>query len=154
MTRHYAHQRTDGAPMSQDSVQVTRLGFLGVRIADPARFMAAVSLYRDTLGLIPFRFEPGRLAWFRLGDGTELHVYGPEDRDHVAFGVRPCVGLVVDDVDATRREMENCGIEFLWETQRDGDRAWAHHRGPDGAVYELIGPSTPSQGMSASRHPW
>ena len=49
---------------------VRRLGFLGVRVGDPARFAATVSL--------------------------------------------------------------------LWETQRDGAIAWAHVRGPDGAVYELI----------------
>lgn len=78
------------------------LGFLGVRVEEPDRYAATVALYRDVLGLVPFREEPDRLAWFRLDDGTELHVYGPADTDHVAFGDRPCVGLVVDDVDATR----------------------------------------------------
>lgn len=119
------------------------LGFLGVRVDDLARFDATVAVYRDVLALTPFRHEPGRLAWFRLGDGTELHVYGPGDTDHVAFGDRPCVGLVVDDVDATRALMESAGVEFLWDTQRDRHRAWAHYRGPDGAVYELIGPAAP-----------
>ena len=119
---------------------VRGLGFLGVRVADLERFEATVALYRDVLGLGTFREEPGRLAWFRLGDGTELHVYGPDDTDHVEFGERPCVGLVVDDVDATRAAMEAAGVVFLWETQREGGRAWAHYRGPDGAVYELIGP--------------
>lgn len=117
------------------------LGFLGVRLEEPGLFDATVAMYRDTLGLAPFREEPGRLVWFRLGDGTELHVYGPSDTDHTAFGNRPCVGLVVDDVDATRARMEATGVEFLWETQRDAARAWAHYRGPDGAVYELIGPA-------------
>jgi catechol 2,3-dioxygenase-like lactoylglutathione lyase family enzyme len=122
-------------------IVVRGLGFLGVRIEEPDRFDATVALYRDTLGLAPFREEPGRLAWFRLGDGTELHVYGPADTDHTAFGDRPCVGLVVDDVDVTRARMEASGVEFLWDTQRDDTRAWAHYRGPDGAVYELIGPA-------------
>jgi hypothetical protein len=125
--------------MSKDVVR--GLGFLGVRVEEPDRYDATVALYRETLGLVPFREEPGRLAWFRLGDGTELHVYGPGDTDHAAFGDRPCVGLVVDDVDATRARMEEAGVEFLWETQRDDARAWAHYRGPDGAVYELIGPA-------------
>ncbi|MDV3223479.1 methyltransferase domain-containing protein [Intrasporangium sp.] len=122
------------------------LGFLGVRIEDAGRFEAAVSLYRDTLGLTLIREEPGRLAWFRLGDGTEVHVYGPEDTDHVVFDDRPCVGLVVDDVDATRLRMESAGIEFLWETQRESGRAWAHYRGSDGVVYELIGPDRVGRG--------
>ncbi len=51
----------------------------------------------------------------------------------------PCVGFLVDDADAMRASLEAAGIEFLWETQRDGAIAWAHFRGPDGAVYELIG---------------
>ena len=120
---------------------VRGVGFLGVRVADHDQFEASVSLYRDTLGLAPFREEPGRLAWFRLGDGTELHVYGPADTDHEVFGDRPCVGLRVDDVDTARARMEAAGVEFLWETQRDEERAWAHYRGPDGTVYELIGPA-------------
>lgn len=124
--------------MSDDVVH--GLGFLGVRIDDPAQFAATVSLYRDTLGLAPFRDEPNHLAWFRLGDGTELHLYGPEDADHTAFDKRPCVGLSVDDVDGVRSRMEASGIVFLGETQGDADRAWAHYRGPDGTVYELIGP--------------
>ncbi|MFK5647848.1 VOC family protein [Ornithinimicrobium sp. LYQ121] len=74
------------------------------------------------------------------GATHELHLYGPEDTDHTVFGSRPCVGFLVDDVDATRRRMEALGILFLSETQRDVDREWAHYRGPDGTVYELIGP--------------
>ena len=46
--------------------------------------------------------------------------------------------LVVDDTDAMRERLEAAGTAFLWETQRDGAIAWAHFRGPDGAVYELI----------------
>ena len=115
------------------------LGFLGVRVEDPERFRATVALHRDTLGLEVLREEPDRLVWFRLGDGTELHVYGPQDTDHTAFGDRPCVGLVVDDVEGTRCRMEAEGVEFLWDTQRDAERVWAHYRGPDGTVYELIG---------------
>jgi catechol 2,3-dioxygenase-like lactoylglutathione lyase family enzyme len=119
-------------------VTVKRLGFLGVRVADPGAFAATVSLYRDVLELPVIAEEPDRLAWFRLDDGTQLHVYGPLDEDHVAFGASPCVGFVVDDTDATRRRLEAAGLAFLWETQRDGAIAWAHFRGPDGAVYELI----------------
>jgi hypothetical protein len=126
--------------VGQSGPRVRRLGFLGVRVADRAQFEATVAVYRDLLGLVPFRNVRGRLAWFRLADGTEVHVYGPADKDHVAFGDRPCVGLVVDDVDSTRARLEAAGIEFLWETQRGGGAAWAHYRGPDGGLYELVGP--------------
>jgi len=122
-------------------MSVKRLGFLGVRVADPDRFAATVALYRDLLALPLIAEEPDRLVWFRLDDGTQLHVYGPLDNDHVAFGESPCVGFVVDDTDAMRARLETAGIAFLWETQRDGAIAWAHFRGPDGAVYELLGES-------------
>lgn len=117
---------------------VRRLGFLGVRVADPDRFAATVSLYRDALELPVIAEIPDRYTWFRLDDGTQLHVYGPLDEDHEAFGESPCVGFVVDDTEAMRQRLEAVGIAFLWETQRDGAIAWAHFRGPDGAVYELI----------------
>ena len=119
-------------------MSVGRLGFLGIRVADPDRFAATVTLYRDLLELPVIAEEPDRLAWFRLDDGTQVHVYGPLDEDHLAFGESTCVGFVVDDTDAMRARLEAAGIEFLWETQRDGAIAWAHFRGPDGAVYELI----------------
>jgi catechol 2,3-dioxygenase-like lactoylglutathione lyase family enzyme len=119
-------------------MNVKRLGFLGVRVDDPDRFAATVSLYRDVLDLPVIAEEPDRLVWFRLGDGTQLHVYGPLDQDHVEFGASPCVGFVVDDTEAMRARLETAGIAFLWETQRDGAIAWAHYRGPDGAVYELL----------------
>jgi catechol 2,3-dioxygenase-like lactoylglutathione lyase family enzyme len=119
-------------------MSVRRLGFLGVRVADPATFARTVALYRDLLELPIIAEDPGRLTWFRLGDGTQLHVYGPRDEDHLEFGSSPCVGFVVDDTDAMRERLETAGVVFLWETQRDGAIAWAHFRGPDGAVYELI----------------
>lgn len=119
---------------------VNGIGFVGLRIDDHARFASTVSLYTDVFGMAPFRAEPHRLAWFRLGDGTELHVYGPDDTDHTVFGDRPCIGFLVDDVAAMRARLEAAGIEFLWPTQQDAEREWAHYRGTDDTIYELIGP--------------
>jgi hypothetical protein len=37
--------------------------------------------------------------------------------------------------------MTAAGIEFIYpEPQRAGGRAWQHFRGPDGNIYEVIGP--------------
>jgi catechol 2,3-dioxygenase-like lactoylglutathione lyase family enzyme len=110
------------------------LGWLGVRTD---RFEETVSLYRNLFGLDPFH-ENETSARFRLGDGTELHVYGPADTDHEFFGTAPVVGLVVDDVPALRRRMEAAGVEFLTPVERAGRTAWCHLRGPDGNVYEII----------------
>ena len=37
--------------------------------------------------------------------------------------------------------MIDAGIAFIGEPQRDGGSAWNHYRGPDGNVYEIIGPN-------------
>lgn len=118
-----------------------RIGFIGIRLEDSGTYHATVALYRDTLRLDVTVADGDRSTRFQLADGTPLHVYGPDDVDHEAFGERACIGLVVDDVDATRTELEASGIEILDDpTQRDGTDAWFHYRAPDGTVHELIGP--------------
>jgi hypothetical protein len=117
------------------------VGFVGFRLADPNAYTATVRLYRDLLGLEVLLEDGARSVRFRLADGAELHVYGPDDVDHLAFGDRACVGLVVPDVDGARRLLEAAGIEILdQETERDGASAWFHYRAPDGSVQEVIGP--------------
>lgn len=117
---------------------VQSIGWLGVRTAAADEM---VRLYRDVLGLRPIHEAPGA-TWFRLGDGTQVHVYGVADDDHAFFGSGPVVGIVVDDFDLARARMTAAGIAFVGEPQREGDVAWNHYRAPDGNVYELIGPNT------------
>ena len=121
-------------------MSVHGLGWLGVRTD---RFEQTVSLYRDVLGLEPFH-AGGTSVRFRLGDGTELHVYGPADEDHRFFGTAPVVGLLVDDAAAVRERLGAGGVELLTELERADGAAWCHFRGPDGNVYEIIsGPHSP-----------
>ena len=115
-------------------MSVDGLGWLGVRTD---RFEETVGFYRDVLGLEAFLVDDESVR-FRLGDGTELHVYGPADSDHEFFGTAPVVGLLVDDVAAVRRRMEAAGVEFLTSIEQADGNAWCHFRGPDGNVYELI----------------
>src|SRR5262245_25523073 len=117
---------------------IQRLGFLGVRTASRPAFEATVSLYRDAMGLEPFLDEPDAV-WFRAGDGSQIHVYGPGDADHDFFRAGPVVGLVVEDFDAVHAGMVAAGIEFIGEPQRAGDAVWNHYQGPDGGVYEIMG---------------
>jgi hypothetical protein len=122
-------------------VTARRIGFVGIRLADSATYSATVALYRDTLGLDVTAADGERSTRFRLADGTPFHIYGPSDADHEAFGERACIGLVVDDVDAARADLEAVGVEILdHPTQRDGTDAWFHYRAPDSSVHELIGP--------------
>lgn len=121
-----------------------RVGFVGVRIDDPKTYRATVALYRDLLGLEVTAADGERSTRFRLADGAALHVYGPADTDHVDFGDRACIGLVVDDVDAVRADLEAAGLAILDDpTQRDGTEAWFHYRAPDGTVHEILGPDQP-----------
>jgi catechol 2,3-dioxygenase-like lactoylglutathione lyase family enzyme len=110
------------------------LVWMGVRTE---RFQEMVAFYRDVLGLETLKDEPNA-AWFRLEDGTEVHVYGSGDEDHDFFGPGPVVGLLVDDFETTREQMLAAGIEFIGPVQQDGDTVWNHFRGPDGNVYEIM----------------
>ena len=113
---------------------IRSLVWMGVRTP---HFAETVAFYRDVMGLTLVR-ETDAAVWLRLGNGTELHVYGLADTDHDFFGPGPVVGLEVDDFDATRARMLAVGIEFIGDPQRDGGTVWNHFRGPDGNVYELM----------------
>src|SRR5262245_6607369 len=107
---------------------IQSLIWMGVRTP---HFAETVRFYRDVMGLEVTRTDKGAV-WFRLQNGTELHVYGQEDEDHEFFGAGPVVGLEVDDFEATRARMVAAGIAFIGEPQRDGETVWNHFRGPDG----------------------
>ena len=125
---------SDGRQKQGGSMTVQGLCWLGVRTP---HFAETVAFYRDVLGLEQLKDELDAAA-FRLGDGTEVHVYGPNDADHDFFGVGPVVGLLVDDFAATRARMVAAGIEFIGAVQQDGTATWNHFRGPDGNVYEIM----------------
>ena len=69
------------------AVAVRSLGWLGVRTSQAP---AMTAFYRDVLQLEVILERPGA-TWFRLGDGTEVHVYGPGDEDHDFFGYRESI---------------------------------------------------------------
>ena len=116
---------------------VRSLGWLGVRTRQAP---AMTAFYRDVLQLEVILERPGA-TWFRLGDGTEVHVYGPGDEDHDFFGSAPVIGFAVDSFPDVHAAMTAAGTEFIYpEPQRAGGRAWQHFRGPDGNIYEIIGP--------------
>ena len=116
---------------------VRSLGWLGVRTPHAD---AMTAFYRDVLRLEVILERPGA-TWFRVADGTEVHVYGPADKDHDFFGDGPVVGLGVDSFRAAHAALSAAGTEFSYpEPQRANGRAWQHFRAPDGNVYEIIGP--------------
>jgi hypothetical protein len=87
-----------------------------------------MAFYRDVLQLEVILERPGA-TWFRLGDGAEVHVYGPEDADHDFFGSSPVAGFWVDSFRAARYALEVAEVEFIYaEPQRAEGRAWQHVR--------------------------
>jgi catechol 2,3-dioxygenase-like lactoylglutathione lyase family enzyme len=117
-------------------LMIRSLRFLGVRTD---AFDATVALYRDAFGLEPVHERAGA-AWFKAADGASIHVYDASDVDHDFFDAGPVVGFEVQDFDAARGALVAAGVAFIGEPQRDGGVAWNHYRGPDGNVYEIIGP--------------
>jgi predicted enzyme related to lactoylglutathione lyase len=115
-------------------MQMQGLIWLGVRTHN---FEQMVRLYRDVFGLRTFH-EDASSVRFRLTDGTEVHVYGPADEEHRFFGTGAVVGILVDEADVARAEMQAAGIEFIGPSQHDGSTSWSHFRGPDGNVYEIM----------------
>ena len=118
-------------------MRVRGLGWLGVRTPKTS---AMVEFCREVLGL-ELILDRTSASWFRMADGTQFHVYGPDDEDHKFFGSGPVVGFHVDSFAAAHAVMVKAGVEFLYpEPQRNSGQAWQHFRAPDGNVYEIIGP--------------
>jgi glyoxylase I family protein len=127
---------------------VRSLGWLGVRTPNAAAMSA---FYHDVLRLEVILDRPGA-TWFRLADGTEVHVYGPADDGHDFFETAPVVGFEVDSFRAAHAALTAAGIEFLYpEPQRAHGRAWQHFRAPDRNIYEIIGPDDIGDASEAAR---
>jgi predicted enzyme related to lactoylglutathione lyase len=113
-------------------MKVSALTWAGTRTD---RFDATVRFFEEVMGIELEETQAG-FASFRTQEGDKFEVFGPEDTDH-DFMTCPVVGFGVDDIESARAELEGAGVEFIGPTQREGDHAWAHFRGPDGHVYEI-----------------
>jgi catechol 2,3-dioxygenase-like lactoylglutathione lyase family enzyme len=116
---------------------VLSVSFLGLRTPE---FDAMRRLYADAYGLPVLRAAPD-VAWFRLSDGAELHVYADTDEYHGFFGAGPVPGLLVEDFARAVERLTTHGVQWLTEPETAGGRTWRHYRAPDGNVYEVMGPA-------------
>jgi hypothetical protein len=115
-------------------MKVKALIWLGVRTL---QFNAMTHLYKDVMQLDVFE-ENDASSRFTLQNGSEVHVYHHEDKDHDFFGVGPVVGFLVDDVVKAKAEMEGAGIDFIGPIQHSETHSWNHFRSPDGNIYEIM----------------
>jgi catechol 2,3-dioxygenase-like lactoylglutathione lyase family enzyme len=113
---------------------VERTDFITVPVTDVER---ARSFYEDTLGL-PKISNGGVWPEFQLGENVSLYLMDPTQigqefrAPHQAH-----IALRVHDVAATRRELEQRGIEFEGDTLDTGVCHMAFFRDPDGNALML-----------------
>ena len=107
---------------------------MGIRTA---HFEQTVALFRDVMNLEVIR-EEHDVVGLRCPDDTEMEVWRPEDDFHSFFTTGPVVGFRVADVERAHARMEAAGIQFIGPVQHPGGARWAHFRGPDENVYEII----------------
>lgn len=116
-------------------MEVTRISWMGVRTAAYGEMR---SLLGDVMGLPMSHDAPG-VTWFEMADG-EIQIYDDGDVDHTFFGPGPTVGFEVSNFTQAHAELLDAGIEFVSEPQTNGTTMWRHFRGPDGNIYEILGP--------------
>lgn len=118
-------------------MNVEGIVWMGVRTS---AFGELRALLADVMGL-ETTHEADGVAWFALPGGEEIQIYDDGDAHHTFFGDGPVVGFQVADFEQATAELVEAGIEMVGEGDSDGLRRWRHFRGPDGNVYEVIGPA-------------
>ena len=106
--------------------EIAKLDFVGIPSQDPDR---ARRFYVETLGL-----KPDEQAQYELWAGeTCLAIWEPE-KQGMPFAPQKNAHLAlhVDDVAATRAELESKGVEFVADTFDTGVCHMAFFRDPDG----------------------
>ncbi len=100
------------------------------------RFDEMQAFMRTLLGGPPPVVEPGFALW-ALPSGDLVELFGAGRKP--TFGTGPVVGFLVDDLEASRRELEAAGAEIVssYGPNEDGYEA-IHFRAPDGNVYEIV----------------
>lgn len=114
-------------------MQVKGLVWLGTRTNE---FEKTVDFFRNVLGFAPFH-QGNDVAVLKLPGGEWLEVFGPNDTEHAHFDTGPVGEFLVDDVSASRKELESRGVTFIADTHSWGDYSWAHFKGPDGNIYGI-----------------
>jgi len=100
------------------------------------RYEDTVAFFRDVIGLGSFHSSPD-LSILRTATGEWVEVFGPAHAHFAEFDTGPVVEFLVEDVAASRAELEALGVECLHETHSWNEFTWAHFRAPDGNIYGI-----------------
>jgi len=82
-------------------------------------------------------------AWFRLGQGQELHIIGERIDPVIGQHRGNHFALLVDDLDAWEWRLDKLGIDHLPRKTRPDGILQLFVRDPDGHVVELFSPPGP-----------
>ena len=128
-------------------MQVKRLAWLGTRTE---KFDETTAFFRDVLG-VPMVYEEPGFAMLQLpgADRDFVEVFAPDNPNAALYSTGPVVGLLVDDIEQARVELDAAGVELIdstqWLQSMDG-YGWFHVRGPDGNIYAIMQDSRPPTG--------
>ncbi|HZS24649.1 MAG TPA: VOC family protein [Gaiellaceae bacterium] len=112
---------------------VERTDFVSVPVTDMER---ATRFYGDTLGLP--RIGDAGFPEFQLGENVSMYLLQLENMGSAFSAPHTAqIALRVPDVAATRRELEERGVEFDGETLDTGVCHMAFFRDPDGNALML-----------------
>ena len=120
-------------------MQVKQLNHVAIHVENVVQ---SVAFYRDTLNLPlmdrpDFDF-PG--AWFRLGPEQELHLIGDRDKPVNSHHRGGHFALIVDDLDAWERHLDDRGATRLQRKTRPDGARQTFVQDPDGHWVELCVP--------------
>ncbi|MBD3649542.1 MAG: VOC family protein [Pseudomonadales bacterium] len=112
---------------------IDRVGYVNVFVRD---FEAAVDFFSNTIGLTPITTD-AEFGYASFEAGQVSFAVARTD-DHTLVGRHTGVGFMVDDIDATYRELVDKGVEFeMAPTKQPWGGTLALMKDPDGNVYYL-----------------
>ena len=117
-------------------MKVEGIVWMGVRTAAHADLHELFATVMD----MPVTKADEGVSWFGLPGGEEIQIYDDRDVDHTFFTEAPVVGFRVTDYTDAERQMTAAGVEWVTPGDHNDALRWRHFRGPDGNVYEILGP--------------
>lgn len=112
------------------------VGWIGWRSDDVDKM---VGFLRDVMGIRLERVAEGGYWAGSLDDGTIVEVFDAAGGRNRHMGVGAAVGFVVSDAEGATEALRRAGVEIVLEAQYgESGQCWAHFRGPDGGVYQVM----------------
>lgn len=119
-------------------MNVTGIVWMGVRTA---AYSELDRLFGSVMGMSVTKRTDG-VTWFELPGGEEIQIFDDADQDHTFFGPGPVLGFRVDDFAGAMTALTDAEVELIGDGDADANSQWQHFRGPDGNIYEILGPAT------------